>query len=271
MKRVIKIIVCACLSQNLVFAQNENIKKSINNIKCDTTYIYGEATLANKDKAFEMAKQLLYINIEVWVKSILPNQDVNSVAAKKIDNYCQQLALMRGNQYRSFVYVNKNDIYAFLPINNIAITLDNRTESGNQTAEAEYKIVNKPSNTTFVNKQNHIPSSPLPNSVTEKYSTYKDLLSDLLKVSTLTDAKVLLDSQEHKNKYHYGSLRSTKDVQFIKENKAILLIFNSSNKNICAIVKLEDSGRSIINLKTGNADSLVNYPDCDVIWIIKSN
>lgn len=269
MKNIILIIVCVCLSHNLTFAQEVGIKREINNIKRDTTYIYGEATLANKDDAFEMAKEQLHINIELWVKSILPNQKITSVAAKKIDNCCQALSLMRGNLYRAFVYVNKDDIYALLPVNRIAIISDNKGHLETPSTEMVSDIGSQLDIPKADNEQNHTPQ--LSDSSTTKNLPDKDLLTELFKASTLLEAKALLNSEYYRNRYFYGNVRSTKDSRFIKENNAMLLIFNHSDKCMRAIVKIENTSGSIINLKTGDCDNLANYPDCDAIWIVKSN
>ena len=266
MKKIVLIIVCMCLSHSLTFAQEEDIKREINNIKRDTTYIYGESTLANKDEAFEMAKDQLHINIELWVKSILPNQEITSVAAKKIDNYCQALSLMRGNLYRAFVYVNKDDIYALLPVNRVAIVSGNSAQL-EMPSKKKVDIVNQLDGSKMGNKQNYAPQ--LSDPVTTKKFPDKDLLTELFKVSTLSDAKALLNSEYYKNRYFYGNVRSSRDGRFIKENNAMLLIFNHGDKCIRAIVKVENG--SIINLRTDNSDNLANYPDCDAIWIVKSN
>lgn len=268
MKNIILIIVCVFLSHTLTFAQEEGIKREINNIKRDTTYIYGEATLANKDDAFEMAKDQLYINIEIWVKSILPNQEMTSVAAKKIDNYCQQLSLMRGNQYRAFVYVNKDDIYALLPVNRIAIISDKKGQLETPSTEMVSDIVSQLDIPQTDNEQNHTPQ--LSDFVTTKNLPDKDLLTELFKASTLSDAKALLNSEYYRDRYFYGNVRSSRDGRFIKENNAMLLIFNHSDKCIRAIVKIENTSSSITNLKTGDCDNLAYYPDCDAIWIVKS-
>lgn len=239
MRRLIELLIC--ISYNCVFAQSEDIKRSINTIKADpTSYIYGEVTYANKDEAFEKAMEQLNIKIELWVRSIFPDQEFSSVIAKKIDNYCQQLTLVRGNWYNAFVYVNKDDIYALLPIN--AIMSSNKQAQFDTPSDDE-----------------------LPNA---KDDTDIVFMTELYKTSTILEAKALLNNIAYKKQYYYGSVRAI-DGQFIKKNNAILLIFNRSNA-ICAVLKIDNPNSSIINLKTGLQDSLANYPGCNAIWIVKS-
>lgn len=269
MKKVFLIIVGMCLLHTMTFAQEEGIKRDINNIKRDTTYLYGEATLANKDEAFEIAKDQLHINIELWVKDILPDQEITSVVAKKIDKYCQQLSLMRGNQYRAFVYVNKNDIYALLPVNKITIV----TENDSQLETHSTRVVSGSGDQFAIPRPDKAQShtSHLLDSVTTENIPDKDLLVELFKVSTLSEAKALLNSEYYRKRYFYGNVRSNKDGRFIKENNAMLLVFNHMDKCIRAILKVIDASNPIFNLKTGNTDNLANYPDCDAIWIVSSN
>lgn len=225
MKRFIEVLICICLSHNCVFAQSEDIKRSINIIKTDTSsYIYGESTQASEDEAFERAMEQLNIKIEIWVKSIFPNQEFSSVIAKKIDNYYRQLTLIRGNWYNAFVYVNKDDIHALLPMSN-----------------EEPSKVEEDSDLVF--------------------------MTELYKVSTISEAEALLNSSTYKKQYYYGKVRAI-DGQFIKENSAILLIFNQSN-TISAFLKMDNSSNSIINLRTGSTDSFANYPGCNAIFIVK--
>lgn len=241
MKKIIKFLICICLSHNCVFAQNEDIKRSINIIKTDTSsYIYGESTQANEEEAFERAMEQLNIKIEIWVKSIFPNQEFSSVIAKKIDNYCQQLTLIRGNWYNAFVYVNKDDIYALLPIN--AVRSSNKHEKLDASSKEDPSKVDEDADIVF--------------------------MTELYKVSTIPEAQALLNSNAYKKQYYYGSVRAI-DGQFIKKNNAILLIYNHSNF-ISAFLKIDSASKSIINLKTGSTDSFANYPGCDAMWIVKA-
>lgn len=252
---------CVLATYNVAFAQNEDIKNNINNIKRDTTtYIWGETTSSNKEEAFDMARNQLHINIELWVKQILPNQEINSVVAKKIDNYCQQFSLMRGKQYRAFVYVNKNDIYALLPVNSVSVISENKTQPAPSSSETMLVNTNHPS--IIMNNEDR--------SVSVASSPHENLLQDLFKVHTLSGAKEIINSDKYRSKYYYGNVKSANDGRFIKEKNAILIIYKRHNKDICAIVQSNKSG-SLVNLKTGKPDALANYSDCDAIWVVKTN
>lgn len=116
-------------------AQSANASLMISNIKRDTTYLYAEATMKDKEEAFKNAHTLLGMKVKEWLMSqaIIGNEDssVDSlvVVAEKSSS---ELSAPRGEYCRAFVYVKKsvllparNDPNDFTP-NLVTLTADER-------------------------------------------------------------------------------------------------------------------------------------------------
>lgn len=101
----------------------EQTKVRINEIKRDSTYLYGEATMSTREEADQLAKENLIINIEEWC-SMQPDFESEQIMAQNIvQRGYPSMSVMRGQMYRSFAYVKKSDL---LP-SNASITVDSVT------------------------------------------------------------------------------------------------------------------------------------------------
>ena len=85
------------------------VAKSINTIKRDTMYIYAEATCNSLDTANINARILLEMKVGDWVRKQHPNEGIEVCIVKAKEHFLQ-LETRRGDLYRAFVYVRKNDI-----------------------------------------------------------------------------------------------------------------------------------------------------------------
>ena len=125
MKRIVSVILCLILSLSLV-AQQDVLVRQIGKIKRDANYIYAEATMKNQKEALEGAKAILEVKVSDWIhQQTTENVDVCIAKAK---DHCFEVQTMRGDYYRAFVYVNKQDI---LPVTDkkevVVFQVDNST------------------------------------------------------------------------------------------------------------------------------------------------
>lgn len=282
MKRLIFFLIMIVGLSVFSYAQSEDIettKDKINEIKRDNiNFLYGESTHSSKGEAERVARKELFDKIKEWVKVTLPQEEINSVVAKKIDNYTQTLSLPRGKSYRVCVYVIKDDIYALLPVNKVTVVSENDTiknQSDKKSAKSNEEVMPDPVNQQInpskaenskaldidTTKTNLPPLTPL----------YKEgIVAEILTASILSDIKRILNNEKYKSKYYYFKVNNEKDGVVIKEKRAVLVIYNQSNENICAVLKLNDRGR-LVNLKTNQWDTLMKYPDCNAIAVVEMN
>ena len=106
----------------LSHAQNTRIeeqKKQINEVKKSDKYLYGEATLGDKQSAIDLAKELLYENINKWVSTQKKFATAEKMVTINTNYSIDELTLPRGNMFRAFMYVKKSDI---IPATNVQTT-----------------------------------------------------------------------------------------------------------------------------------------------------
>lgn len=139
----IKRILCAAvmaatfISSASAQQSTEEQKKEINKIKKSSSYIYAEATLPDQQSAIDLAKDILHQNINEWVSKQKKFAGSNKVVTVNTNYAVENMTLPRGNMYRAFMYVNKNDI---IPVTNVSVTetpeeVNNNNKAGTSTVE----------------------------------------------------------------------------------------------------------------------------------------
>ena len=84
--------------------------EEINRIKRDSEYLYGEATMNDKQAALQLAYELLETEIKNWAAA--KNSKITSVTASQIFEIADTILLSRHNMIRAFVYVNTRNLKA---------------------------------------------------------------------------------------------------------------------------------------------------------------
>lgn len=113
MKNLLFIIALSFSLQPLeVHAQSTDVAKNISTIKRDTTFLYAEATMKELEEAYVAAQSVLEVKVGDWVRAQHPSESID-VCIAKAKEHCFQVRTRRGDYYRAFVYVKKDDI---LPI-----------------------------------------------------------------------------------------------------------------------------------------------------------
>lgn len=104
------------------FAQSDNTSIMIINIKRDTTYLYAESTMKDKDLAFRSAHTLLEMKVKDRLGTLCESDSVARYVARAEEN-CKELVARRGDYWRAFVYIKKSDI---LPVDSSHLVTQNQ-------------------------------------------------------------------------------------------------------------------------------------------------
>lgn len=134
-----------------IFAQQKSGSELINSIKLDPNYIYGEATLADSDEAQELAQDFLKSNLEQWIIEHKNLEELTEISIDEIDQKCQRLVLPRGTMYRSFIYINLDNIRIEKSDESIQdqISADSLIVETTQLAITEFECVDSESKTEY--------------------------------------------------------------------------------------------------------------------------
>lgn len=130
---VIGILACFCIIPSVAQKTTDEKKKEINVIKKSADYIYAEATMADQQAAMDLAKEILYNNVNEWVAKQKKFAGLDKVVTANTNYTIEDVTLPRGNWFRAFMYVRKKDI---IPVENATVS-----EVGNQGTAKTAKSV----------------------------------------------------------------------------------------------------------------------------------
>lgn len=222
------------------FAQTSTaeVAKQINAIKMNKDYITAESTAETSDKAYENARALLEVNIEEWIKSTKMTEDIQGFIAKSGNSFLE-LKTMRGNRFRTFLYVLKSDIMTFKEPSDI-IVAPMQADNPQQTV-----VVVPP---------------------TEKVAQQSTIVENVYQPNEEEKRMLRID-------------KSSLIEQFVKQNSTIvaygkfkdlpqtgdcyLFVYNREG-GVSAVLLRSNAG--YINVKSGNRDDIENYKGCGAIW-----
>ena len=114
---ILAVTLFSCAS---ILAQNtvDEKKREINAIKKNSDYIYAEATMADQQAAIDLAKEILYQNVNEWVAKQKKFASASNLITVNTNYSVEDMTLPRGNWYRAFMYVKKSDI---IPAGNVSV------------------------------------------------------------------------------------------------------------------------------------------------------
>jgi hypothetical protein len=223
----------ALFSCTSIFAQStvEEKKKEINAIKKNSDYIYAEATMADQQAAIDLAKEILYQNVNEWVAKQKKFAGASNVITVNTNYSVEDMTLPRGNWFRAFMYVKKTDI---IPAGNVTVM----------------KVVQKEPETVEVT-----PSDP-----EIKPESPEDIIKkQLLECENTGQMSTLL-----KNLKAEGKITDYQKLNTITSpNEYIIAIF--SKEGVIRAILSEGAERT--NLKTGQPDQISNYKGNGAIGI----
>ena len=196
-------------------------KKEINVIKKSADYIYAEATMADQQAAMDLAKEILYNNVNEWVAKQKKFAGSDKVVTANTNYTIEDVTLPRGNWFRAFMYVRKKDI---IPVENATVS-----EVGNQDTEKTAKPV-----------ESSIPGLDDPQMVKHFLAVENTVQLSMLLKQLKTEGKIIEFNK-------YNSLNNP--------NEYVVFVFSKEAK-ICAVLS---QGPERINLKTKQPDQVTNY------------
>lgn len=230
-----------------LFAQetNEKQKIEINKIKKNKNYIYGEATLEDKDEALRLAKELLVKYIDEWVAGEKKMKGSEVVVIRDIMENSESINLMRGNMYRAFVYVQKKNI---LPVEDTdaSVVLSRSTDSEQGATIVVNDIVKIDSVEEDIEWATQARAD----------DTAQNILISILSIDKWEDIGPYFQDLKSKRKIVYGKYNTLTSA-----DSCYLLIYNQGG-NVVAVL---DKGHQK-NLKSQEEDSIKNYSGHGAIW-----
>ena len=262
-------------------------KSRINEVKKDTSYLYGEATLQTKHDAIRLACDLLKNEVKKWSEE--NNIHYNEFPDVILSQLADTIAMNRSNKTRAFVYVKKSALpsaFGKKPIgekkietaqtqipNNtsspiIIATQSEQPESTSsaiivatqpQPSESAIVVATQPQQPDNSRVQLFAEETPMMSS----YST-NTVIEKIKAVDSFYDLKsVMLPLHEQ------GAIKSYGKYSTMQNPVDCYLVIYDSNGYIKALLGKGTEQR--LNLKTLQPDSEKNYPGCGAIWFQLSN
>jgi hypothetical protein len=226
-----KILCCLFLLYPLLgWAQNE--MQTINAIKSDITFLYAMGTsTVSADEATGVARELINLEIEQWLKERSVT-DVAGYMAKSKDSL-SQINTHRGNLYRAFVFVKKQDIIPYSSDENVLVGDFLHTQSDSE-------VVN---------------TMPTPQMFTPNARE-----RSLLSITTFTALNDYINQGRQS-----GLIEHVGNYKTLPATEACYVFIHNREGDIPAHIKWQ--GAKAVNMATGQSDSIQNYKGCGAICI----
>lgn len=90
---------------------DSELKVKINTIKKSSAYVYAEATQKDKKDAFDMAQDILYQRINEYLAKEQKKEGSLTKFEYRKKNIIANLTVPRGDMFRVFLYIKKEDIF----------------------------------------------------------------------------------------------------------------------------------------------------------------
>lgn len=101
------------LASSVICAAQDDPQDEINRVKLDTAYLYSSGTsMVSEQEALEMASDLLLVEVGEWLKDRNVSAGVDGYVLRAKEKK-EIITTRRGNLFRVFVYVNKNEVVSF--------------------------------------------------------------------------------------------------------------------------------------------------------------
>ena len=224
----------------------------INRIKRDAEYLYGEATMNDKQAALQLAYELLETEIKNWAAA--KNSKITSVTASKIFEVADTIILSRRNMIRAFVYVSTKNLKAQ---KGKTLTIEiNKSEPITKTVvekkEEPVVQVNPVTPATVIKEEPKkvVPTKPK-NAALEK----------ILRLTTFYDLEKTIEPLRIE-----GKVKSYGKYATMKNPEECYLIIYDTDANIRAVLGKGTDSRK--NLRTGKDDTEKAYKGCGALWFM---
>ena len=240
----------------------QNSMNDVNRIKRDAAYLYGEATLDNREAALKLAYELLESEIKNW--AIQKSPKASSVLVSKIYEYADTIILPRRNMIRAFVFVKKSNLKT---IKGKTMTVEVLQPKDEPKEEVKVEVKEEPKVETKVEPKPETKVEPKPETkvepkpvVVEKPKTVADeVLERLLPLTKFQDLQSVMTPLKND-----GKILDMGKYATMKDAASCYLIVYDREGNIKAFLDKGTNERR--NLKTGADDSEKNYHGCGALW-----
>lgn len=240
-------------------AQNEQAK--INDIKRSLDFLYATGTSARSvEEASDQAFELLSLEIEQWLQE-KGTGDFTGYIAKSKQNV-SEIKTKRGSLNRVFAYVKKNDILPYK--NEESVMVVTTLEEAEAVPVDSISIVMVASDSSEAKQKENSQVSAEVESITQQavqHPTFEPnaeekkmlLIRDLSQIN-----KYIADGSREGIVGSYGKY----DTNTRLFGMSYLYVFDRDK----VLAVLRKTGDTIINLSTGQDDSVSNYGRCGVVW-----
>ena len=222
---------------------DDSLVDSINDIKRNMAFIYGEATEENRQHADSLARTDLLLNIQGW---ILKNteQVADEDLDRRISRYIKTISMKRADRIRVFVYVQKYDVMPLLADIGIHFS-DSTAVDVLHTPKKERVDTEKLLATSKKLSEIFAQSSDKPrtrNEVLNKILKAKDFFELRTTLKTLIDQKAITS---------YGKGKTNKQPE-----NCYWVIYDRAGNIKAVLGKVKDKRK---NLKTNRDENLSKY------------
>jgi hypothetical protein len=235
-----------CLSfitLHLSFCVAQNVAQDINKIKRDSMYIYAEATMKDLNEAYNGARAILEMKVGDWVREQHPSEGIEVCIVKAKEHFIQ-LETRRGDFYRAFVYVRKNDIMPVADKSEVTVFEVAPMAQPNEIKAAPAIIISE--------------DAP----IEEQKAPTLELTSEekqMRLIRSFYEVEPYIKGLKSKGKLsNYGKFAT------MPANEDCHLFVYDKQGNISAL--LRKSGDKQFNLNTLKEDNVKNYKNCGAIW-----
>ena len=224
----------------------------INRIKRDAEYLYGEATMNDKQAALQLAYELLETEIKNWAAA--KNSKITSVTASKIFEVADTIILSRRNMIRAFVYVSTKNLKAQKG-KTLTIEINKSEPISKPVLEKKEETVVQANPVTPATVIKEEPKKVVPT------KPKNDALEKLLKLTSFYDLEKTIEPLRIE-----GKIKSYGKYATMKNPEECYLIIYDTDANIRAILGKGTDSRK--NLRTGKDDTERAYKGCGAFWFI---
>lgn len=224
----------------------------INRIKRDAEYLYGEATMNDKQAALQLAYELLETEIKNWAAA--KNSKITSVTASKIFEVADTIILSRHNMIRAFVYVSTKNLKAQKG-KTLTIEINKSEPITKPVVEKKEEPVVQANPVTPATVIKEEPKKVVPT------KPKNDTLEKLLKLTSFYDLEKTIEPLRIE-----GKIKSYGKYATMKNPEECYLIIYDTDANIRAILGKGTDSRK--NLRTGKDDTERAYKGCGAFWFI---
>ena len=219
-------------------AQANKTVEDITKVKCDTSYIYAEATMKSAEEAFVGAKSIIEVKIGDWVrKQGLKGVDVCIAKAKE---HILEIQTRRGDYYRAFVYVNKKDIMPVVDKNEVVVFDVKKQKKMNTTSidiiSEDERIEPKPAMVLTADEKN------------------------MTSINQFVNIEQYLSGLKNQGKLEsYGKYKTMPT-----SGQVYCFVYDKTGT---VVAQLRRDGNDFVNLKTFATEMISDYKNCGAIWL----